>query len=105
MKLGSFDVLVRALGKARVRHLVVGGLAVNAHGYLRFKRDVDLVVQLAPENVAAAFAALTTWEGAEREQLRRWAQLSLEEIVRPGRDAEPRRTAGPAGADRRREVT
>ena len=26
--------------------------------------------------------SLTTWQGAEREQLRRWAQLSLEEIVR-----------------------
>ena len=26
--------------------------------------------------------SLTTWEGAEREQLRRWAELSLEEIVR-----------------------
>jgi hypothetical protein len=26
--------------------------------------------------------SLATWEGAEREQLRRWAQLSLEEIVR-----------------------
>jgi hypothetical protein len=26
--------------------------------------------------------SLTTWEGAEREQLRRWAQLSLEEILR-----------------------
>jgi len=26
--------------------------------------------------------SLTTWGGAEREQLRRWAQLSLEEIVR-----------------------
>lgn len=25
---------------------------------------------------------LTTWEGASREQLRRWAALSLEEIVR-----------------------
>jgi len=25
---------------------------------------------------------LTTWEGAEREQLRRWAQLSLEDILR-----------------------
>lgn len=25
--------------------------------------------------------SLTTWEGAEREQLRRWAGLSLEEIV------------------------
>jgi hypothetical protein len=26
--------------------------------------------------------SLTTWQGAEREQLRRWAALSLEEIVR-----------------------
>jgi len=26
--------------------------------------------------------SLTTWEGAEREQLRRWSRLSLEEIVR-----------------------
>ena len=25
--------------------------------------------------------SLATWEGAEREQLRRWAGLSLEEIV------------------------
>ncbi len=25
--------------------------------------------------------SLTTWEGAEREQLRRWAALTLEEIV------------------------
>jgi len=26
--------------------------------------------------------SLATWEGAERERLRRWAGLSLEEIVR-----------------------
>ena len=26
--------------------------------------------------------SLTTWDGAEREQLRRWSQLSLEDIVR-----------------------
>jgi hypothetical protein len=25
---------------------------------------------------------LTTWEGVRREQLRRWAALSLEEIIR-----------------------
>lgn len=25
---------------------------------------------------------LASWEGSEREQLRRWSQLSLEEIVR-----------------------
>jgi hypothetical protein len=58
MKLGSFDLLVRALEEARVRYLVAGGLAVNAHGYLRFTRDVDLVLQLVPENVVSAFAAL-----------------------------------------------
>jgi len=58
MKLGSFDELVRALDKAGVRYLVAGGLAVNAHGYLRFTRDVDVVLQLAPGNIVAAFAAL-----------------------------------------------
>lgn len=26
--------------------------------------------------------SLTTWEGAEREQLRRWAALPLESIIR-----------------------
>jgi hypothetical protein len=58
MKLASFDALIRALDTAGVRYLVAGGFAVNAHGYLRFTRDVDLVVQLLPENVLAAFAAL-----------------------------------------------
>jgi hypothetical protein len=58
MKLGSFDVLVRGLGEAGVRYLVAGGLAVNAHGYLRFTRDVDLVLQLDRENILAAFTVL-----------------------------------------------
>ncbi len=58
MTLGSFDELVRALDKAGVRYLVAGGLAVNAHGYLRLTRDIALVLQLAPPNVMAAFAAL-----------------------------------------------
>lgn len=61
MTLGSFDVLVRALDEARVRYLVAGGLAVNAHGYLRFTRDIDVVLQLSRSNILAAFAAL---EGA-----------------------------------------
>ncbi len=58
MKLSSFDSLVRALDAAGARYLVAGGLAVAAHGYLRFTRDVDLVVQLAPDNILATFAAL-----------------------------------------------
>ena len=60
MKLTSFTVVVAALEDAGVRYLVAGGLAVNAHGYLRFTKDVDIVVQLVPENIERAFAALTT---------------------------------------------
>lgn len=58
MKLESFDLVVRALDEAGVRYLVAGGLAVNAHGYLRFTRDIDLVLQLDPQNILTAFAAL-----------------------------------------------
>jgi len=45
MKLASFEAIARALDDAGVRYLVAGGLAVNAHGYLRFTKDVDIVVQ------------------------------------------------------------
>jgi len=58
VKLASFEAIVRALSEAGVRYLVAGGLAVNAHGYLRFTKDVDFVVQLIPDNIKRAFAAL-----------------------------------------------
>ena len=58
MKLASFEAIVRALDGAGVRYLVVGGLAVIAHGYGRATYDVDLVVGLEPKNIRAAFAAL-----------------------------------------------
>ena len=41
-----------------MRYLVAGGLAVNVHGYLRFTKDVDLVVQLERDNILRALAAL-----------------------------------------------
>jgi hypothetical protein len=59
MKKKSVQALLKTLNDKGVRYLVVGGLAVNAHGVLRFTADVDLVVQLNPENVKKAFAALS----------------------------------------------
>ena len=58
MKLSSFEAIATALSDAQVRYLVAGGLAVGARGYLRFTKGVDLVVQLDPENIQCAFAAL-----------------------------------------------
>jgi hypothetical protein len=58
MKLSSFEIVVRALNAAGVRFLVVGGVAVNAHGYLRATADVDLVIDLSDGNIVATFGAL-----------------------------------------------
>lgn len=58
MKLKALEAVARALADAQVRYLVAGGLAVNAHGYLRFTADIDLVIALDPSNVGRAFAAL-----------------------------------------------
>jgi hypothetical protein len=46
VRLFSFESLVAALHAAGVRYLIAGGLAVNAHGYLRFTKNVYFVVQL-----------------------------------------------------------
>lgn len=59
MKLHSFEAIVRALDQAAVRYLIAGGLAVNAHGYLRFTKDVDLVIELIPDNITRALEALS----------------------------------------------
>lgn len=59
MKLASFEALVSALDAAGVRYLIAGGLAVNVYGYLRFTKDVDVVVQLVPDNIERAFTALS----------------------------------------------
>jgi predicted nucleotidyltransferase len=56
----SVEAIARALNAARIRFLVVGGVAVITHGYLRLTRDVDLVVQLERDNLLRALSALAT---------------------------------------------
>jgi hypothetical protein len=58
MKLASFEAIVTALETAQVQYLVVGGVAVNAHGYVRVTNDVDLVIRLERSDIVAAFFAL-----------------------------------------------
>jgi len=58
MKVDDVRTILSALNDANVRYLIVGGLAVVAHGYVRFTQDIDLVVQLERENVLRAMSAL-----------------------------------------------
>lgn len=41
-----------ALNAAGARYVLIGGFAVLAHGASRFTKDIDLLVDDAPENVA-----------------------------------------------------
>ena len=58
MEVRSIETIVKALNDAKVKYLIVGGLAVNAHGFVRLTRDVDLVLGLEPANAARGLAAL-----------------------------------------------
>jgi hypothetical protein len=60
MTKASLELIIRSLNDANVRYLVVGGIAVNAHGYYRSTLDVDLLVQLNSTNVVTALSTLQT---------------------------------------------
>jgi predicted nucleotidyltransferase len=59
MKVDDIRTIFKALNDAEVHYLIVGGLAVVAHGYVRFTQDIDVVIQLERENVLRAMNALT----------------------------------------------
>ena len=58
MEVRSVEAIVKALNNADVKYLIVGGLAVVAHGYERFTNDVDLVIGLERENILRGLRAL-----------------------------------------------
>jgi hypothetical protein len=56
----QFDLhaLLEALHEFEVRFVVIGGVAVGAHGYVRGTEDLDLVPDPDPENLARLTEAL-----------------------------------------------
>jgi len=60
LKRHAVECIARALNEAKVPFIVVGGLAVVAHGYGRSTQDLDLVIRLQPELIRAAFQALAS---------------------------------------------
>jgi predicted nucleotidyltransferase len=58
MKLSTLEEVARALDQAGVRFILVGGIAVVAHGYGRLTRDLGLVIELEADVLRRAFTAL-----------------------------------------------
>ena len=75
--------LLAAFAAAKVEYAIVGGVAVNAHGYARATNDLDIFIRPTEENALAAFNALValgvSLEGLEPNDL-----LDEEENVRFG---------------------
>jgi len=46
-----FEKVFKNLNKAKIKYLVVGGVAVNLHGYVRFTGDLDILVLLEEPNL------------------------------------------------------
>jgi|ERR1044071_2072501 predicted nucleotidyltransferase len=53
-----FHDILRALQANDVRYVLVGGVAVVLHGFARFTKDLDLVVDLQPDEARRAIQTL-----------------------------------------------
>lgn len=54
----DFKEFIQSLNANQVRYLVIGGYAVALHGYPRYTKDIDLWIQMSPENAARMIKAL-----------------------------------------------
>ena len=54
----DFKEFIQSLNDNLVRYLVIGGYAVALHGYPRYTRDLDIWIEMRPENAANLVKAL-----------------------------------------------
>jgi predicted nucleotidyltransferase len=53
--------LLRHLEQSQVQYLMIGGFAVNLHGYNRNTGDVDLLIEVSETNAGRLISALTAF--------------------------------------------
>ena len=54
----DFKEFIELLNENDVRYLVVGGYAVALHGHPRYTKDIDVWIELSPDNAIKILAAL-----------------------------------------------
>ena len=78
--------IVAALEAAGARYVLIGGFAVISHGFARTTKDIDLLVDPAPENVERIKHALSILEdnaaaGIDPEDLTRYSVIRVADEV------------------------
>ena len=64
----TFEKLLGLLADGEVRFILVGGVAVTLHGYVRLTEDVDILIERTPENVVRLLNTLAEYgEGFAKE--------------------------------------
>ena len=54
----DFKEFIELLNEHKVKYLVIGGFAVNYHGYPRYTKDIDFWIWLTQENIQLLLKAI-----------------------------------------------
>ncbi len=54
----DFKEFIQSLNDNQVRYLVIGGYAVALHGYPRYTKDIDIWIEMSPDNANRMLQAL-----------------------------------------------
>lgn len=77
MDQNGVESVIRSLNQHQVQYLIVGGLAVVAHGYMRFTADIDLLLAVDSANLTKIVAALKSLDYRPR------APVPIEDFIDP----------------------
>ncbi len=55
----DFKEFIKSLNENDVKYLVIGGYAVAFHGHPRYTKDLDIWIQISPENASRLVKAIT----------------------------------------------
>ncbi|TSD00615.1 MAG: hypothetical protein Greene101449_87 [Candidatus Peregrinibacteria bacterium Greene1014_49] len=67
--MNPYTRIFSALNKARIRYLVVGGVAMNLLGYSRFTGDIDVLLALDQENLRKMAALMQKLDYEKRQPI------------------------------------
>jgi hypothetical protein len=77
-----YENVFRSLEKNKIRYAVAGGVALVLHGVIRFTADLDLIVDLEPDNLKRFVQAMTELGYRPRNPVK--AEEFLEPAIRDG---------------------